>query len=206
MAAAPGRGAAAGDAAAGACGGLGVRVVAGVSGGDRREASLETQRLAAAYGESVDDLAAVVREIEEVQRQAARERLDRLQAAASLAGERRERLLAIVRAHPELYERPRTQQVAGVKFGWRKKPGRVSLGKSALELVKSKLAHRADQLIRVREEIDKNALKALPARELAAIGATLTATTDEPLVEPARSDVERLAASLLRDATAEDAA
>lgn len=169
-----------------------------------RDALLETQRLASLYGAAVDDLAAVVREIEDVQRQAARERLARLQAAAALAGERREGLLALVREHPELYQRPRTQVVAGVKFGWRKRPGRVSLGKSALDLVKSKLPARAAELIRVREEIDKNVLKTLPARELALIGASITDTADEPLAEPARSDVERLAASLLRDATAEE--
>ena len=169
-----------------------------------RDAQLETQRLASLYGAAVDDLAAVVREIEDVQRQAARERLARLQAAAALAGERRDGLLALVREHPELYQRPRTQVVAGVKFGWRKRPGRVSLGKAALALVKSKLPHRADALIRVTEQIDKQALRALPARELALIGASITDTADEPLAEPARSDVERLAASLLRDATAEE--
>ena len=180
--------------------------MSGLAEDNERPARLDIQRSAARYGAALDELAAAVGEVEAVQRAAVRERLDVLQALASRAGEQREILLGLVREHPHLFEGPRSFTVAGVKVGWRKKPGRITPGKSTIALIKAKLADKAHDLIRLAESVDLHALKLLSVRELALVGAKLTHSTDAPFVEPARSDVERLAASLLRDATAEDGA
>lgn len=177
-----------------------------MSGGDNERPALdEMAALAARYGEALDELTAVVGAVQAVQRAAVRERLDALQLLASRTRERRGRLLELVREHPGLFARPRSRIVAGIRFGWRKSAGRITVGKSTLALIRAKLAGRAPELIRQTEAVNLDALRGLSARELALVGATLTHSTDAPFAAAARSDVEQLAASLLRAATEEDA-
>ena len=158
------------------------------------------QRLAARYGEAAEGLARVVREIEAVRDAAVRERLPDLQREAKRTEAARRHLLELVAQHPESFARPRSQQIAGVKFGWRKLAGRIELGPRALELARK----LQPQLVRRVESLDKQAAKKLSAKELAAIGGSLVASTDSPFAEVAASDVELAAAALLSRAEAED--
>ena len=66
--------------------------------------------------------------------------------------------------------------------------------------------NRAEGLIRVKETLDRAALRKLPAAELAQIGVTMEKATDEVTIAAASGDLDRVVAALLDDAAHAEAA
>ena len=87
----------------------------------------------------------------------------------------------------------------GIKFGLRKQPGAVALGDEAqaIRRLRERFPNRAEALIRVRETLDRAALRKLPAAELAQIGVTIEKATDEVTIATGRDDLDRVVAALL---------
>ena len=104
-------------------------------------------------------------------------------------------LEAAIEAAPESFVKPRTRAVDGVKFGLRKKPGRISFADEAkvIAAIRKKFPDRAEALIRTKESVDKEALKKMPAAELAMLGVTIADPIDEAVISVAESDADRLA-------------
>ena len=111
-------------------------------------------------------------------------------------------------ARPDLFIRPRTVAVDGIRFGLRKQPGSVSVGDEAqaIRRLRARFPSRAEALIRVRETLDRAALRKLPAAELAQIGVTMEKATDEVTIAAASGDLDRVVAALLDDAAHAEAA
>ena len=155
--------------------------------------------------EALDELTGFI-QVE--RRSAVRRRMRALKARVAEASAARESLRAAVTAAPHLFQRPhpRTRGLEGVKVGWRKQPGKVEVTDQvrAIARVRERLPERADELIRVRESLDGNALKRLDVRQLAAIGARIVETDDEIVIATARDDLDKLVDALLDDG-AEDA-
>jgi phage host-nuclease inhibitor protein Gam len=126
-----------------------------------------------------------------------------IRAAASDAAAARDDLALLIDRHRDLFKSPRTRLFSGIKVGLRKTPGRVEFAdtKRVLELIRRKLPELADRLIRVKEEPNREAIKELEPRQLAAIGASLVATGDEIVIAHARDEIDALIDAL----TAEDA-
>lgn len=68
------------------------------------------------------------------------------------------------------------------QMGWRLST-LTTIGKNTLALIKKKLRDRADQLVRIKETVDKKALKALSGKELMEIE-VFTTTTNDFFAEP----------------------
>ena len=164
---------------------------------DPLAAESRTQRLARDWRAALDALEPVVAEIDAARNEAVVARLDLLQGRAEAAAEARAALLAAVRARPDLFRKPRSRSVLGVKFGWRKKTGRVRTAKDTLDLIRSKLAAKASWLIRTTEVVATDRLRDLSVRELAAIGATVVDSSDQPFADVDAGDAEAAARSLL---------
>ena len=111
-------------------------------------------------------------------------------------------------ARPDLFIRPRTVAVDGIRFGLRKQPGSVSVGDEAqaISRLRARFPSRAETLIRVKETLDRSALRKLPAAELAQIGVTMEKATDEVTIAAASGDLDRVVAALLDDAAHAEAA
>ena len=168
----------------------------------------EIVALARAFAAAREATETLAEDIGAVQRKALSGRLRALRSRVAEQAASEEALRAAIRARPDLFVRPRTVAVDGIRFGLRKQPGAVALGDEAqaIRRLRARLPGRAEALIRVRETLDCQALRRLPAAELAQIGVTIERATDEVTIAGAPSDLDRLVAALLEDAAPAEAA
>lgn len=164
--------------------------------------------LARSFAAAREATEALAEDIRALQRKALRGRLRALRSRIAEQAESEEALRAAIRARPDLFVSPRTVTVDGIRFGLRKQPGAVALGdeSQAIGRLRKRLPDRAEALIRVRETLDRAALRKLPAAELAQIGVTIEKATDEVTVAAGRDDLDKVVAALLDDAAREEAA
>ena len=164
--------------------------------------------LARAFAAARGATEALAEDIKALQRKALRSRLRALRTRISEQAASEEALRAAILARPDLFVRPRTVAVDGIRFGLRKQPGSVSLGDEAqaISRLRERFPNRAEGLIRVKETLDRAALRKLPAAELAQIGVTMEKATDEVTIAAASGDLDRVVAALLDDAAHAEAA
>ena len=164
--------------------------------------------LARAFAAARATTEALAEDIKALQRKALRSRLRALRTRISEQAASEEALRAAILARPDLFVRPRTVAVDGIRFGLRKQPGSVSVGDEAqaISRLRERFPNRAEGLIRVKETLDRAALRKLPAAELAQIGVTMEKATDEVTIAAASGDLDRVVAALLDDAAHAEAA
>ena len=164
--------------------------------------------LARAFAAAREATEALAEDIRALQRKALRGRLRALRSRIAEQAASEDALRAAIRARPDLFVSPRTVTVEGIRFGLRKQPGAVALGDEAQAVgrLRKRLPDRAETLIRVRETLDRAALRKLPAAELAQIGVTIERATDEVTVAAGRDDLDKVVAALLDDAAQAEAA
>ena len=164
--------------------------------------------LARAFAAARATTEALAEDIKALQRKALRSRLRALRTRIAEQAASEEALRAAICARPDLFIKPRTVAVDGIRFGFRKQPGSVEVGDEARAIgrLRERFPSRAEALIRVRETLDRAALRKLPAAELAQIGVTMEKATDEVTIAAASGDLDRVVAALLDDAAHAEAA
>ena len=160
------------------------------------------EALCGLYRDARADVAERVRLLRARQRKYTRRLIPGLRArvsAQALAGkEIREHLLA----HRERFRRPRTRVLAGIRVGWRKRPGRLVIPDPVrtVELIREKLSEdRQKALLVVTTRIAKPALRTLSAAEMASVGVSLVAVADEPVITVPGDGLDRTVSALLAD-------
>jgi len=166
------------------------------------EATLhELERLALAYAQAravvSERVDALQREIDALRRR----RIKGIKAAWGEAGYHQERLKAAVAAHPELFEKPRTMVLHGVKFGLQKGRGTVSYADEAAVIARIDrlLPEQADVLVKTTRRLVKKALAGLDTRTLARLGCTLEETADQVVVKVAGDEIDKIVARILEE-------
>lgn len=158
--------------------------------------------LARAYARSRDALEAAGEEIKELQRKAVRSRIRGLRGRVAETAAAHDALSAAIKARPDLFVRPRTVAVDGVKFGFRKQAGAIEIGDEgqAIKRLRQKFPDREEATINVKESLDKKALRKMPAADLARIGVSIDSPVDHVVIDVAESDIDKLVAALIDDA------
>ena len=151
---------------------------------------------------------ALAEEIKALQRKALGGRLRALRNRIAEQSASEEALRAAIVARPDLFVRPRTIAVDGIRFGLRKQPGTISLTDEAqtIRRLRARFPDRAETLTRVKETLDRAALRKLPAGELAQLGITIAKASDEVTIVAAQGDLDRVVAALLDDHAPAEAA
>lgn len=155
-------------------------------------------RTYAARGAEADELAARIRA---AARKALSPRMRLLQSRLAEKAAAGEALRDAIASRPDLFARPRTQAVDGVKFGLRKQPGAVTVRNEAraIERLRRLLPEHAAACINVKESLDRKALRKLAAGELAQIGVRIDSVADEVTISEPASDCAKLMAALIED-------
>ena len=112
----------------------------------------------------------------------------------------REALRDALADSPELFVKPRTRALEGIKVGFRKLPGRFEMADEGrtIKRIRERMPEREDEFVRVKESVDRAALKKLATGELARIGVTLVETGDEVVIAVAKTDLlDKLVEALL---------
>ena len=166
----------------------------------------EIADLCRAYAAARERLAQTTEQIRALQRQALRARLRSLRARTAEVSSARSALYEAVEANPRLFERPRTRALEGVKVGYRKRPGRIECDESrCIARIRKLYPERESDLVRVRENLDRAALKRLDAKILAAIGVSVAAVDDEIVIAAAGADLDKLVDAMLAELDGEEA-
>ena len=111
-----------------------------------------------------------------------------------------------IEASPELFEKPRTQVISGIKVGILKSKGKITVedDEKVVKLIRKYFSDQEDVLINTKETPVKKALGNLSAAELKRIGVTIEDTGDQVVIKSTDSNVDKLVSALLKEAEAFD--
>ena len=165
------------------------------------------EKLCRTYADSRGKLDRISGEIREKRRKAVRARLTMLTRRVAEVSAAQDALRDALEASPELFVKPRTRALAGVKVGYRKMPGALVCDEArTIGLIRKHLGARSTaELVIVTEKLDKAALRKLDARTLAKVGARMVDVDDEIVIKAAQGDLDKLVDALLSDGADEEA-
>ncbi len=144
-------------------------------------------------------LAEVVDKIREAQRKIVKENRRALESrTARVSAAKGEIENALMEAH-DLFASPKSITHEGVKAGWRKKPGAVKVQSEARAIARihEMAPDLAPRVIKIKETLDKKALRDLPAKVLAGAGVTILAPFEESFVSTPKDDLDAITAALM---------
>jgi 2-methylisocitrate lyase-like PEP mutase family enzyme len=133
--------------------------------------------------------------------------LPHIRAAVSRCADLQAVLQAQIEARPDLFVKPRTMTLHGIKLGFQKGKGKLVIENAAkiVERIRALFSKaKADTLIKVKESPDKTALAKLDVKELKKLGVSIVATGDAVFIEAADTEVDKFVATLLEEGSKAD--
>ena len=108
-------------------------------------------------------------------------------------------LESAVKAGRDLFERPKTRELHGIRVGFRKLVGKLTIADEArtVAAIRRLMPDQVKTLIKVTEKPVRAALNRLSAAELKRLGVNVGDTTDAVVVEPADGDLDKVVKALL---------
>lgn len=153
--------------------------------------------LAGARTELVDRMQSLRREQDEIKRR----RLQGIRNAVARVQAAHEELRLAVVASPALFAKPKTRLLHGIKLGYQKQRGKISWADddAVIELIKRHFPEQLDTLTRTKRSLVRDALSAMPAKDLRRLGVTVTDDVDAVLIKASDSDIDKLVDALVND-------
>ncbi len=160
----------------------------------------DIERLTKDYADWRAQLADAVLAAEEDIAMMKRHHIVAIKRKVEAVAERQSALKAAIEDSPELFRKPRTMIIHGVKIGFQKEKGKISWSDAGqvIKLIKKHLADQAELLIKTTEKLVKGALQQLPAADLKRIGVTVGADGDAVLIKSTDSEIDKLVERLLK--------
>lgn len=167
----------------------------------------DIERLALAHRTDRDTLGDAIDLMEREVAEVRQKHLKALRPMLAKAAASARKLNDAVEGAPELFKKPKSRTLHGFKLGFAKQRGKVSFSDAerVVRLIRKHLADRFNDLVKVTETPDKNALANLTVNDLKKIGCTVTEDDDVAFVRPVESDHEKLVKALLENAQKEAA-
>lgn len=124
-----------------------------------------------------------------------------IRKAVQVAKEKQALLAAALEEAPELFVKPRTVIISGIKVGYQKGKGEIEWedDDQVVRLIRKHFPEQEDVLIKTTEKPLKKALSQLTVAELKKLGITVEDTGDHILVKPTDSDVDKYVNMLLKE-------
>lgn len=157
------------------------------------------------FAEARETIATIVQGLNEGIEAMKRDQMKPLRAAIRAAAEHHDKLKAMIGANPELFKRPRSVVLHGIKLGFRKGTGGLEFEDEAqvVKLIRRHFPDQFDLLVKTTEKPVKKTLGGLTVAELKKLGVTVEETGDVVFVKPTDSAVDKLVNQLLESATEE---
>lgn len=130
-----------------------------------------------------------------------RKYLPGIRRAVDAAAEKQSALYAVIEESADLFVKPRTIIFHGIKIGYQKKKGTITWEDEGqvIKLIKKHFPDQEDILIRTAEEPVKTALAQLSVQDLKKLGVTVVDTSDEVVIKPTDSEIDKLVKALLEE-------
>ncbi len=148
-----------------------------------------------------DVLASLVDELQEEMEQSKYARLPNIRRIAKRVLKTKEKLEIIIGDNPQLFVKPRTLTMSGIKIGFQKGKGLLGYkdASAVIKLIRKHYPEKEDVLVKTTESIIKKAINNMTASELRRIGITVIPGEDQVLIKPAGSDIDKLVSAYLGD-------
>jgi len=162
---------------------------------------------AKALAEAREYLGAIVGDLETSIEALKRDRMRDLKAAVRAWSEQHDKMKALIEAHPELFAKPKSVVMHGIRLGYRKGTGGLEFDddEQVVKLIRKHFPEQFDVLVKTKETPVKDALSQLTVTELKKIGVTVEATGDVVFIKPTDGAVDKLVKALMKSATEEAA-
>lgn len=157
-----------------------------------------TETYAAARGQLAEHVGGLTAKIDALKRQHLRE----IRAAVAVAKDAEAALQAAITASPDLFDKPRTRTLHGVKVGLQKARGTVTWGDedAVIKRIRAQLPKdQAELLIRTEEKVHKPGVYDLSAADLKRLGIEIKGAGDVPVIKDTTGEVDKLVDALLKD-------
>lgn len=169
------------------------------------------QKRAAALSECRDKLSALFITLQTNLDTVKNGSLPEIKRVARQVAKEHNELVDLIRANSELFERPRSYVVDGIKFGMQKQQGSLKWDDDTkvVERIRRLVEQgemtpeQADLLINTTEKPVASALAQLEGRLLKRLGVTLEGAGDEPLIKSVDSTIEKAVTSVINAAIKE---
>jgi phage host-nuclease inhibitor protein Gam len=167
----------------------------------------EMEKTIKSYAELRRTLALVVQELNDKLEKLKRERLPVIKRLVERAAEKHAELETMIAANREMFAKPRTITLYGIKCGFRKNEGSIEYddAEAVVAKIRQHLANPTG-FLHVTEKPNKEALAGLPAGELKKLGCRICDTGDVIVIKPVDGDVERVVGALFKAEVKNEAA
>ncbi|TAK81737.1 MAG: hypothetical protein EPO20_24025 [Betaproteobacteria bacterium] len=161
------------------------------------EIDSQTKAYSAARGELSDAVGLLQEAIQSM----TRKHLPVIKRRVQAAKDAEAALRATIEGNPDLFVKPRTLTLHGIKVGFRKAVGKLDWEDDGqvVKLIKRYFGDQADVLIVTKEKPAKEALEQLAAADLKKLGITVEETGDVVVIKDTASDVDKLVKALLKE-------
>ncbi|HOT30157.1 MAG TPA: host-nuclease inhibitor Gam family protein [Candidatus Ozemobacteraceae bacterium] len=153
------------------------------------------------YADARGTLSGRVTEMNEAIDLIKRRYLPLIKHAVNSALDRKSKLQAEIENHPELFEKPRTLTLHGIKVGFQKQRAGIDWNddEAVVKLIRKHFPDQVDVLVKTTEKPVKSALNQLTVADLKKLGVSVSDGADEAVIKPTDTDVDKLVAKLLED-------
>lgn len=130
-----------------------------------------------------------------------RKALPSIKKAVNATKEAEAKLEVLLKGNADLFTKPRTWTIHGIKFGFSKQKGCIEIPNvdNTIKLIRKHFPQKADLLIVQKESISKDALGNISVDDLKKIGCKVIADTDAVVIKPTDSNVDKLVVALLKN-------
>lgn len=158
------------------------------------------------YSDSYSKLSDKVKELNDEIDSVKRKHMRYIKSFAEDALEKKSLLSNAIEESKDLFEKPKSIILHGMKVGLQKGKGKITIPdeEKTILLIRKNLSDQADILIKTEEKLVKPALNNLTAGELKRVGLNLVESTDEVLIKPTGSDIDKIVNALLKEGTKEE--
>jgi hypothetical protein len=163
----------------------------------------EIEALTKNYASARSELASRVNDLRDEQETIKRRRLQGIKNSLERVTAAHAQLKEAVTEGRDLFDKPKTRILHGIKVGWMKQKGEIEIadeGASIAMLRKALGKEEAAAYIKVTEKPIRSALQTLSAAILKRCGITVANDTDAVLIKAQDSEIDKLVNALLGDA------
>lgn len=161
----------------------------------------EIEKQTQLYENRRQKLAAVIQQMNNELEYIKKQFIPQIKRLVGAAAEEKEALRQMIEDAPELFVKPRTLVLHGIKVGFQKQKGTIEITDAGLAvmMIHKHFPDRAEELIKTTEKPNKTALAELTVGELKKLGITVEETGDAVIIKATDSDVDKLVAALLKE-------
>ena len=162
----------------------------------------DIEKLADSYGLARDNLSNLVEKLNDEIINIKKSYRAEIRRLVSIAQEKRSELYAAVETNPDLFKSPKTVTFHNTKLGYQKEKDQVewSNEEQVIKLIEKNMPDKTQILIKTTKKLLKDEVKKLKDDELKKIAVRKKTGTDQVLIKPVDSEIDKFVEALLAEA------